>query len=218
VVTGGLVLHRGNEGQQFGTAVVLAGGKSSRMGFNKELLKFNGNYLIDSTISILKKRFNEIIIISANPGLYKDRNDVLAYQDLINSNGPLAGIYTGLKVASSQYVYFVACDMPCISLEYIDYVKNLISNTEFDVYATKNEVYIEPFNAFYSKKLVVSIEKHISNNYFSVHSFLKKENCFFISDLEINGFNKTNIFTNLNTKEDISKFVAFKDKSSLCCR
>src|SRR5690349_5866240 len=106
---------------RFKTAVILAGGKSQRMGFDKQTITVQGRRLIDKMITTLKMEFEEIILISNKPVLYST-SECMVISDEIEDMGPLGGIHTGIKKASSQYVYFTACDMPNLNLEYIRFL------------------------------------------------------------------------------------------------
>lgn len=65
--------------------------------------------------------------------------------------------------------------MPNIYLDYIRYMKEEIEDMEVKACVTKyGGDWIEPFNAFYSKDMIVDIEKHLLNNEKSVNSLLKK--------------------------------------------
>ena len=58
--------------RKFGTAVILAGGKSSRMGFDKQFLNINKKGIINIIISKLEKEFDDIIIVTNKPDEYKN--------------------------------------------------------------------------------------------------------------------------------------------------
>ncbi len=107
---------------KFGTAIILAGGKSSRMGFDKQFLIINEKRVMEIVISKLRAEFKEIIIVTNKPESYKNLADKVV-SDIIKGKGPLSGLHAGLKHSSSKYSYFIACDMPNINIEYIRYMK-----------------------------------------------------------------------------------------------
>ena len=55
----------------FGTTAILAGGKSSRMGFDKQLLMENDRRILEQVVEILKQEFSDILIVTARPELYE---------------------------------------------------------------------------------------------------------------------------------------------------
>ncbi len=193
--------------KKFGTAVILAGGKSTRMGFDKQLLKFDERRLIDNLSRKLSKEFEEIIVVTNKSKYYLGFNDKIT-KDIIVGKGPLSGIHSGLACASSQYVYFVACDMPNIYLDYIKYMKEEIEDIRVKACVTKYGEWIEPFNAFYSKDMIVDIEEHLLNNQKSINSLLKKLDVLYIEEEKAREFSPNwDMFLNLNTKEDLNNYL-----------
>ena len=80
------------------TGVILAGGKSSRMGFDKGLAILNGKPMIQYVIDVFEKLGLDIIIISNSPGYETFGYPI--YNDLIPEKGPVGGIYTCLLYTS----------------------------------------------------------------------------------------------------------------------
>lgn len=193
--------------KKFGTAVVLAGGKSTRMGFDKQLLKINNRKIVEIIIDKLREEFDEIVVVTNKPEHYIGLCDKMT-KDRFIDKGPLAGIHAGLIEANSQYVYFVACDMPNIKLDYIRYMKKEIKDLEVKACVTKYGSWIEPFNGFYSRKMILDIEDYLTKGNLSVNKLIRKLNVYYIKEEEARKFSpKWEMFLNLNTKEDLENFV-----------
>lgn len=192
--------------KKFGTAIILAGGKSSRMGFDKQFLKINNKRLIDMMIEKLNKEFEEIIIVTNKPKEYRGyRQKILT--DIIKNAGPLAGIYTGLKEAKFEYAFVIACDMPNIDIDYINYMKEIIDKYKVDVCITKVNGNIEPFHGFYSKKITESIREHLETEKRDIKSLVKKLNTYYVEENLVKRYSPSlDIFKNLNTKKDLEYF------------
>lgn len=193
---------------KFGSAAILAGGRSLRMGFDKQLLTVNQQHLFESLCHCLQKRFDDIIVNTYRPELYVDY-PVRTVRDVFSGLGPLAGIHRALTACRSQYVYIIACDMPNIHLDYVDYMEQLISRqNDPDACVTKRGDWIEPFNAFYSKNCLPVIEEDLLNNKTSIRYFLKKVNTLEIEEKKAREFSPNwSMFLNLNTKESYQKYV-----------
>ncbi len=86
--------------------VVLAGGKSKRMGFPKELLTINGKRVISRILDVLKSFFEEILIVTNDKELFREFKEIKIVEDLVKGYGPLGGIYTGLKTITKQWGFF----------------------------------------------------------------------------------------------------------------
>jgi molybdopterin-guanine dinucleotide biosynthesis protein A len=193
--------------EMLNTAVILAGGKSQRMGFDKQFLRINEKNLMRILISKLRKQFKEIIVVTNKPEGYVGLCDKIVSDEIVGL-GPLSGIHIGLKASSSKYAYFLACDMPNINFEYIDYMKNKIRNSDYDVCITRFGEWIEPFNAFYSKNIVDKIEDHLLCGKRSIYSLIKGLNTCFISEEEARRFSPNwEMFCNLNTEEDLEQYI-----------
>lgn len=198
----------------FKSAVILAGGKSSRMEFDKQLLVINEKRLIFSIAKNLERHFEEIIIVSNKKEYYKDCKYKVV-SDELKEMGPLAGISVGLKYSSSKFVYIVACDMPNTDDKYIEYLKNKLAqdislNNEYDIYLSKVNNNIELFNGFYKKELSEEIKNYLINGTKkSIISFYERCNksVSYTCDLEFNKYKfKKDMFINLNTKEDLKLY------------
>lgn len=183
------------------TAVLLAGGKSSRMGTDKGILEINGIKMIESIILAVKPIVDEIIIIANN-----DHYDYLGYavhKDLIKEAGPLAGIYTGLSYSNTEKNLVISCDIPFVNSGLLSYIIDNAGNCEVAV-PVHNGV-TEPLCAIYSKKCVNTFKKLILDNELKMHNvlnyFLTKQ--IFISTNQ--SFYNSKLFTNINTLDELNK-------------
>lgn len=185
--------------KKFGTAIILAGGKSTRMGFDKQFLEIDNVPIIGTIIAKLKEEFDEIIIVTNKPESYKDIEEKII-TDIIKDMGPLGGIHAGLMEASSEYSFITACDMPNIDLDYIRYLKRMIQKSDADICVTLLNGYIEPFMAYYSKKIIGSIEKNLLDNKKAISLIIKGHDTQYNEE-----YIKEEIFLNLNTQNDLLK-------------
>jgi len=187
---------------EFGSAVILAGGKSSRMGFDKQFLQIKNHYLLCHHGKELAKLFKQIIVVTNTPELYRDTPFVLV-SDVIPNKGPLGGIHIGLKTATSCQVYFLACDMPNIRLDYIRFMQQRLRDNPAKACITRFGDWIEPFNAFYARDLVPEIEDYLGRGHHSLFQFLKELDTHYIAEDEARRFSPDwGMFLNLNTRED----------------
>ncbi|HRS22178.1 MAG TPA: molybdenum cofactor guanylyltransferase [Clostridia bacterium] len=191
------------------TAIILAGGKSSRMGFDKQFLKLQDKYVIEIIAERLKEVFSEIIIVTGRPEEYVKYGFKLV-EDEVRNFGPLAGIHVGLKNSGSIYNYVVACDMPFINLKYIRYMMQLIeeSDDRVDGVITKLGDWIEPFNAFYSQNLISRIEENMKNGKRQINLMLQDANVLYVSEAKAREFSPDwEMFTNINTFKDYESLM-----------
>lgn len=189
--------------KKVGTAVILCGGKSSRMGFDKSKIKIEGRLLIEIIGEKLEKIFDEIILVAEK----EDKFENLKYkvvEDMEKNYGPAGGIYTGLKNASSKYVFFLACDMPKINIDYIKYLMNIVEDDECDGLICKKDDWIEPLHAFYSKDLIKDFKKGIEENSLVLYDIIKNSNIKYIPEEITKKYSPDlDIFVNLNYVKDL---------------
>ena len=140
------------------TGIILAGGKSSRMGRDKGWIELNNKPLINYAIEALKPYCNELVI-SSNSKEYKSLGYPV-YEDKIKRCGPMGGIYSSLLHSSSRYNMVLSCDMPLISTELIKYVldKSIEGKLSLPVHGAN---FMEPLCAVYPLEIIPHLEKFI---------------------------------------------------------
>ncbi|MEE8564428.1 MAG: molybdenum cofactor guanylyltransferase [Atribacterota bacterium] len=186
------------------TAIILAGGKSSRIGSdqNKAILKLNGKRLIDIVISKLKHIVGDNIIIVGPPEKYPSYKQVVP--DLFNQRGLLVGLYSGLKASASRYNLVVGCDMPFLKVELLQYMRDMIDSNDIIIprYAKS---YVEPLCAIYSKDCLEVMKKNIEAGILSIRRIFPYLKVKYIEEEEIKRVDpKLNSFFNINFKEDFN--------------
>ena len=183
------------------SAIILAGGNSSRMKYNKEFIKIGDEFLVHRQIKELQTLFKEIIIVSNNPEHYKELN-VKVVSDILKGNTPIIGLHAGLMHSSNRYNYCLACDMVNINFDFINFLVSLTKG--HDAYVAKYNSYIEPFNAIYSKDIVKKIEQFITNNNYGFQRMVKKLNTHYISEQKVSFYQQTtDMFKNINNEADL---------------
>ena len=103
------------------TGVLLAGGKSRRMGTDKRFLPVGERPLLERSCTVLSRIFERVCIVIAqdSPPL---EAQIPVLRDLIPSSGSLGGMYTGLQQAATAYIFLAACDMPFIHEGLVQYM------------------------------------------------------------------------------------------------
>ena len=185
------------------TAIILAGGKSSRIGSDqdKAMLKLSGKHLIDIVISKLKRIVGDNIIIVGPPEKYPSYNQVVS--DLFKQKGLLVGLYSGLKASASRYNLAVGCDMPFLKVELLQYMEDKIDSNDIIIprYA-KN--YVEPLCAIYSKDCLEVMRRNIEAGILSIRRIFPYLKVKYLDEKKIKRIDpKLNSFFNINYKEDL---------------
>lgn len=130
------------------TGLILAGGKSSRMGEDKGFLLLNGKPFIQYSIDALKPLVSEIIIVSDHPKY--DAFGLKRINDITKDSGPIAGICAGLEASSTNYNLVLSCDIPLITSEILKTIIHAIDDTSEIIQVESNGKSM-PLIALYKK-------------------------------------------------------------------
>ena len=175
---------------------ILAGGKSTRMGQNKALLKVDNRRFIEKIAEELGG-FSEVIISAAQKGFYEDLGFPMVYDEQ-KEIGPLEGIYQILMAAKEDYVFLCAADMPLIQKELVFYLSEFISS-DYDCFCVMDEEHVHPLCAIYSKKITGIVRKQIEEGQYRLMELLEQVRTKYIG-LEWSCFDQK-IVQNINTME-----------------
>ncbi|MEE8360392.1 MAG: molybdenum cofactor guanylyltransferase, partial [Candidatus Omnitrophota bacterium] len=152
------------------TCIILAGGKSSRMGRDKSFVPFLGKPLIENVIDKMEPIFKDTIIVTNSPHLYK-KYKMETRVDILTDRGPLGGIHAGLSYSKNKYNLVVACDMPFLNEGLIRLMTERLVDCDAVVPRCKGR--LEPLCAVYSKSCIRLIESEIASNNLKMMNFLE---------------------------------------------
>ncbi|HJV17154.1 MAG TPA: molybdenum cofactor guanylyltransferase [Bacillales bacterium] len=179
-------------------AIILSGGKSSRMGTNKALLEINQKPNIERIASQLKRNFDELILVTNDPEAYQFL-DLTTVRDRYPKKGPLAGIHAGLTASRCEVNLIVACDMPFISVKLALDLVHQIGNYDAVIPVINGKQH--PLFSVFKKKTIVKIEESIKNNCLKMQSLVNHLDVLYITENNLQEYTKSNlerIFFNMN--------------------
>jgi len=182
------------------TGIILAGGKSSRMGHDKGQLLFRGKPLIRYALDLLEPLCDHILI-SANDKTYK----VFGYPvvpDGITGAGPLAGLSAALKNSHTHDNLVIPCDTPFLSRDLLDYLLCTVRDQKA-VIPVHPDGRTEPLCGYYSTDIVPLIEKNLEKGKYKMTTLLEEARAFFLKMDETLPFYTPRLFSNLNTPADL---------------
>lgn len=144
------------------TGIILAGGKSQRMGTDKGLLNLNGQTFMQHICDALQPIVgSNILIVSAN----KDY-DLLGFsrvEDIVENKGPVGGLYTALNESKTKINLVLSVDVPMVSTELLEWLVKNHSET-FMVTQTKNEGKTNPLIGVYDRSMGTVFGEHLAGN------------------------------------------------------
>lgn len=131
------------------SAIVLAGGRSSRLGQDKAAVFVGGRRLLDRVLSLLVGLCEDLVVVGragwpGAPAL------VRFVEDDLPGLGPLSGLYAGLGVIKHQRTLAVGCDMPFISPELL---QRLIAEDGAAATVVRTGAQVQPLLAVYDRRV-----------------------------------------------------------------
>jgi len=176
------------------TGIILSGGKSSRMGSDKALLKLNNSTFVETIITTIQPFVDELIIISDNPE--HDKFNIRREEDFIKDSGPLAGLLTGLNHAKHENILALSCDIPLISEKVIETLINQ-ADDDYEVNQIESDGKTMPLIALYKKSCRYPIFRFLQNDERRLRVAV---NSFKVKTIKLNSKDK-NLVENINTKQ-----------------
>ncbi|OPL16077.1 MAG: hypothetical protein AVO39_06405 [delta proteobacterium MLS_D] len=185
------------------TGIILAGGRSRRMGENKAFAEIGGVRLIDRTIALFRDLFNEIILVTNEPSDYLDL-DAIIVTDIIPGKGALGGMYTGLFFARNERAFAAACDMPFLNRSFITWMMENSGNCDVLVPAPADG--LQPLHAVYSRRCLPAIKKLIDDDRLQIRLFYKRCRTVEIPESVLRSFDpEGTMFLNINSQDDLEQ-------------
>jgi len=130
------------------TGVLLAGGKSRRMGEDKRYLIVGDQTLLERGLAVLRSIFQEVLVVIGQDSSPLDL-DARVVRDLVEDCGSLGGVYTGLMQATTPHIFVVACDMPFLDQTVITQFTSRRGTA--DIVMARLAARLHPMHALYGK-------------------------------------------------------------------
>lgn len=182
------------------TGIILAGGKSQRMGSDKGLMHINGKPMIQYIIDVLYSLEIPVLIVSNNKQY--ELFGIPVFGDAIKGKGPMAGIYTGLLHSKTTRNLVLSCDIPRISSTLI---YKLIRNTsENDISIIKHGNTLHPLIGIYKKSALVNLKHYLDKDKLKLNQFCLDTGCTII-EIDNEHDIDSNTLENINTKEQLEQ-------------
>ena len=189
------------------SCIILAGGKSLRLGHDKVLEKVGSSSLLEQVISRIDSLSTEVIIVTAEERTFPqlaERPKIKIVSDIFPGIGSLGGIYTGLVTSNSHHNLVVAADMPFLNIPLLDYMLEVSDG--FDFVLPRINTFFEPLHAVYTKYCIEPIESLIKQGRKVIIELFDYVKVKYIEAEEIDKFDPQHLsFFNINTKDDLER-------------
>jgi molybdopterin-guanine dinucleotide biosynthesis protein A len=198
---------------------ILIGGRSSRFGSPKALLKLDGQPLLDRTAETLTAALPEtrITLVASAPEQFLGLGTNLPFIfDLYPERGPVGGLHAALAYARTEWIFVTACDYPFISIELLQFLKSQIDDNHDAIVPIQPDGRLQPLCAFYrTKPCLKTIEEMVQPNRPTppLRTIFDHVRVCLVPFEEISHLpDAENFFLNINTPSDLNSAWEIEDK------
>lgn len=194
--------------------VLLAGGKSKRMGTDKMFLPLQQKPLV---LYMVEKLLDSHYLVSLMTSFVNEEKTrqifppsilkyITIFQDVYPDKGPIGGIYSGLYYSSEPYVFVLAADLPFFHPNLINYIET--KKEGYDAVIPQTEKGYEPLFALYSQKCQNMFKTMIQANDLKISNAYENISKFIILPEQIKDYDPSfESFMNINTREDYEGII-----------
>ena len=185
------------------SGVILAGGKSRRMGgIPKALIQFGGRPLIEHIAETLRSVLSDCLVVTNTPDLYASLGLPMV-GDVFPEGGSLGGIYSGLRAAPGDHALCVACDMPFLSAPLVAHLASRAAEADVVIPDAAGE--LQTLHAVYGKSCLPAMERRLRAGQLKIVGFFDDVRVVRVPPDEVARFADPDVaFMNLNTPEDLA--------------
>lgn len=195
------------------SGIVLAGGKSSRLGYDKaRIAQPDGRPLIAHTVNRLAQVCREVLVVADRIERFLNLDlPAPIVSDFLEDTGPLGGIYTALGSMRFSYGLVVACDMPFLNQQLLLHMASL--PRDYQALVPEFQGRLHPLHAIYAQTAFPVIDDFLQGGGRQVMALLDR--------LEVRRLNEEHVRSldpqgyalfNLNTPEDIEQASAIRQE------
>lgn len=191
------------------SVAILAGGHSKRMGQDKAFLAVNGQQVIDRIIQRVSPLSNDVLISTNRPTQYAEFGLRLV-PDVYPDKAALGGIYSVIAAAQHPRVVVVACDMPFLNTNLLQYLIDVAPAADV-VAPLIAPPHPETMHTIYHKRCLPAIEPRLQADKLRVTGFFDAVSVRYVLPTEIIPFDPHfHAFTNINTPQayEQARFLA----------
>jgi molybdenum cofactor guanylyltransferase len=182
------------------TAIVLAGGRSGRMGQDKRALPIAGRSLIERVVAQLRPHVREVLI-GANDEAVGEALGLRTVRDHVEGQGPLMGLASCLAVTGSDRNLVVACDLPEIPADLSK--RLLLEGLAHDAAVPRGPSGIEPLLALYRRRLLPDAVSLLAAGERRVRPLYEGRDVLFLDLAELG----VGALPNLNTRQEYEAYL-----------
>jgi len=186
------------------SAIVVAGGRSSRMGRPKASLDFGGVPLLTRIISELQRRFVDIVVV-AGPGsrdLFEaSRSEIKIVRDETAFQGPADALRRGLDAVANQVAFACSCDLPLLDSDVAAEIVAMLGDFDAAIPVVGDK--FQPLHAVYRKRCAGALDTLAARGESRLSAIADAVNTRRVDERELKTIDpQLRSFFNVNTPDD----------------
>ena len=199
------------------SAIILAGGRSARMGRPKATLRLGGVTLIERTVAELARGFDDIVVVAAPKsegielpalGAVTIVHDGDAYQ------GPVGALARGLRAARHEVAFACSCDLPMLRCEAASWLLSLIGGS--DAVIPQIGERLQPLHAVYCGRCAEALDAMLTRGEHRLSTVATAVDARILSEAEYRLADRDALSCfNINTPEDYERALKLAATESL---
>ena len=189
--------------------IVLAGGKSTRMGTPKAWLPFGSETMLQRVVRILNTVVSPIVVVAAaDQELPPLAQEVTITHDEREGRGPLEGIRAGLKAlpVAVDAAYITSCDVPLLVPEFVTQMIDLAAG--FDATVMEIDGFPHPLSAIYRRAVLPHVEDLLAHDRLRPVFLYERVRTRKVAPVEMTADPELKTLSNLNTPDDYQRALA----------
>jgi molybdenum cofactor guanylyltransferase len=190
-------------------AIVLCGGKSSRMGSSKALLPFGPETMLQRVVRLLETVVSPIVVVAASDQqLPPLPPDVIVTRDEREGRGPLEGLRAGLKAlpVDVDAAYVTSCDVPLLVPGFVRQMIDLADG--YDVAVVEQDGFAHPLSAVYRRATLPYVEDLLAHDRLRPAFLFEAVNTRRVASAQLTADPELRTLRNVNTRDDYEQALA----------
>lgn len=183
-------------------ALILAGGQARRMhGDDKGLLNLQGQTLSEHVIDRLSDQVEGILVnANRNHKQYAEFGYDVFSDEVGNFAGPLAGMLSGMKKSTADYLLVVPCDSPCIPLDLVERLQSALAQNDAEIAVVHDGERLQPVFALIDQSLENSLDQFLKEGGRKIDRWYGKH-----AMVKVDFSDQAEAFINVNTPEELNR-------------
>jgi len=195
------------------SVVILAGGRSTRLGHDKRLLQLTpGETLLEQTIRRVREVSDDVVVAVGTDGTGFTNLPARIILDARPGVGPAGGILAGLRAVHHEYALVVACDLPFLSVRVLQAL--LAMPRDYDLLVPRRaDGRLEMLHAVYRCSCARVLERRLAAGQYRLAGLVEEVATRFIDEAILRRYDPDlHSFENLNTPADLARTLALLNR------